>query len=434
MLLPLTLSLLCAIAGYLKPVSGFCLFLLFNTGLSGLFDKAGLVVPQLGPLQPGTLACVMAIISLLLKKRYKAMKPRRTRYILFLLWIFTGIILFSRIMELGNIFTTKIIWQIFECLLWAPLFMIFQQMESSQFDQCKKAVIIFSAITAGITLLIVATGSYYLYDIFATRSEDLTQKSFMSARIIVHGLWAIVPLGMWFCLMELFKEHKKNHTLLYGAMAMLIALSVIVNLTRFMLLGLVTNILFIVVTAFFVLPRHISKRISKFGLIIVIFAVATGFGSEALHSGWIGRYEETLAGGSIEGRILRNEYLFNKLSKELPLLGNKDYWSEEAEKSLIIGDPHTVLTVWTSYGLIATLTFAVLMLTVFIRLLKIYVSRGRYTQESIYEWVFLCALYIQFQWTMIAGDYLFTVTVFVLSLFLANVDRLATRTTGGTQS
>jgi hypothetical protein len=434
MIIPIITSFVCGSIGYFKPIAGFALFLLFNTGLSGTFEKIGLADPGLGPLQPGTLAYVMAIVALLLKKREESMRPKETSYFLFILLLFTGITLFSRITELGTIFTTKILWQIFYCLLWAPLFIAFQRMDTAQLDQCKKIVVIFTAITAGITLLIAATGSYFLYDMFATRSEDLTSRTFMSARIIVHGLWTFVPLGMWFCLMEFFKEHKhKKDSLLYGGITILIILAVVINLTRFMLLGMVTSIMFIMVTSYFVLPRHISIRINIISLILLILSATAALSSETLYFGWLGRYEEALAGGSIEGRIIRNEYVFSRLSNESSLLGNKDYWSYEVEQSLIVGDPHTFLSVWASYGLIAALTFAALMIAVFIALLKIYVSRGHYTRQSIYEWLFLCALYIQFHWSMISGDYLFEVTAFVLSLFLANVDRLATRRTEGTQ-
>jgi len=417
----------CCAIGYFKPVAGFAIFLLFNTGLGGAFDKYGITTIELGPLQPGTLAYAMAIITLLQKKRVVSNKINIINYILVLLFIFTGIILLSRIIELGTFLTTKILWQMMECLLWAPLYMAFQRMHTVQFNQCKKIVIIFSTITAGISLLISVTGSHYLYDIFSTRSEDLTQKTFMSARIIVHGLWLIVPMGMWFCLMEQFKQHKKNNFIIYSVMAIIIASSIIVNLTRFMLFGLVTNVVFIILASLFLIPTLISKRILKFALFLIILSTITVFSSDDIRLGWIGRYEESVEGGSIEGRIIRNEYLISRLTNELPLFGNKDYWSQEAERSFIVGDPHTVLTVWTSYGLIAALTFAALIIVVFIKLLQFYMSRKQYIQKSAYDWVFLCAMYIQFHWMMVAGDYLFTVTAFVFVLFLANIDRIYMR-------
>lgn len=426
MLIPITISMLCGAIGYFKPIAGFGLFLLFNTGLGGVFDKIGLVDPKLGPLQPGTLAYVMAIFSMLLRKKSNPIYRIKPSFLLFTLGVFTGMALFSRIVELGSLFTTKIIWEIFYCLLWAPLFMAFQKMDRSQLHLCRRFVIFASGITAFVTILTVITGSQFLYDLLATRSEDIMKKDFIEARIIVHGLWTFMPLGIWFCFMELFKDMKKSKydNLLYGTIAIVIVLSVIINLTRFMLLGLVSGMAFSVVAAFFVLPKHISRKIYMFAGIAAILGAILVVRSEGVYYGWEARYREAQIGGSIEGRLIRNEYVFSRLLWDFPLLGNKDYWSEEAQISRLTGDPHTFLNIWTSYGAIASLTFIFLTVVVFFKLMKIYILRKRYRTEIIYEWVFLVGFYIQFQWTMISGDYLFEVTVFLLIIFLADVDRL----------
>jgi hypothetical protein len=426
MLTPIMISLLCGTIGYIKPATGFGLFFLFNTGLGGGFEEIGLIDPKLGPFQAGNLAYATAIFSLLLRKASNPNNRIKPSLLLFLLLVFTGLALFSRSMELGTIFTTKIIWEIFYCLLWAPLFMALQKMDRVELYLCRRFLIFMSGITALIAILITMTGSQYLYDLFATRSEDLMQKDFIQGRIIVHGLWTFMPLGLWFCLMELFKEQKgrKGNTFLYGPMAMVVILAIAINLTRFMLLALLSGIAFILIAAFFILPRHISRKIYKFTGVLIIFLIIVILGSEGIYSGWMGRYQEARLPWWQQGRIIRNEYVFTRLVNELPLLGNKDYWSEEARISLITGDPHTFLNIWTSYGLIASLTFAVIMAVVFVSLVKIFILRKRCTGEVIYEWLFLFAFYIQLHWLMVSGDYLYEVTVFILILFLAEVNRL----------
>jgi len=426
MLIPITISMVCSAIGYFKPVVGFGLFLLFNTGLGGAFDKIGLVDPKLGPLQPGALAYAMAIVSVLFQKRGNHNYRIKPGLVLFVLWVFTGMALLSRIVELGSLLTSRIIWEIFYCLLWAPLFMAFQKMDRSQLDLCKAVVIFASGVTAVIAILIAITGSEFLYDLLATRSEDLTKKEFIQARIIVHGLWTFMPLGIWFCFMELFKDGTKSalRSYLYGAAAITIVLAVVVNLTRFMLLGLVSGMGFTLVAASFSLPKHISLKIYKFTGIVTILGIVLLSRSEGIFYGWEARFWEAQMGGSLEGRIIRNEYVFARLLSEFPLLGNKDYWSIEAQISKLTGDPHTFLSIWTSYGAIASLTFVVLTVVVFFKLMKIYILRKSYKKEAIYEWVFLVAFYIQFNWTMISGDYLFEVTVFLFIFFLAELNRL----------
>ena len=342
------------------------------------------------------------------------------------MWIFTIFALLSRMLELKTILSSRLIWEIAYLFLWAPLYMALERMNDEEWSLCKKYIILASGLTAFIALLIVISGNYILYDIFATRSEDLTRTTFFSARIVVYGLWTFMPLGIWFCLMEISKSNEKN-TRLYQIMAVIIFSIILINLTRSILLGFLNGLAFVVFGTICNLPRRIPKRILKFTVIIFIISLIFILFSSEFYMSWLGRYEEAKSGGSIEGRIIRNAYVFTKLTKELPFFGNKDYWSLEAFTSYIAGDPHTFLNVWTSYGLIACLIFVGIITISFFRLVKIYFLRKRLSLDSFYKYLFLAGLYIQFHWMMLSGDYLIDLTVFLLIFFFVDLKRLESK-------
>ncbi len=367
----------------------------------------------------------MAIVSLLSRKKYKTIVSQKPDLTLLLLWIFTFVLFISRTVELGSLMTTKLIWEMTYIILWAPLYMALERMDDYEIKNTKKFIVIASGVTASIALLIVITGSYNLYDLFANRSEDLMRKSFLGGRIVVYGLWTFMPLGLWFCLSELLcKNNTRKEHLLYLAIAIAIFFVIVINLTRSLFLGFLTGLFFLVISAKFNFPKYLSNKINKFTIAIFLIGLVFILSSGTIYTSWLERYEEAQSGGSIQGRLIRISYVLDRLIKDMPIFGNKDYWSSEAQTSLIVGDPHTFINVWTSYGLIASILFVSMITIVFIRLIKIYLYRKQFRKDSIINWAFLFGFYIQFHWMMLFGDYLIDLTVFLLILFLVELKRV----------
>jgi hypothetical protein len=424
------LAIISAFTGFCWPLAGFAIFFLFDSGAGGLLEKIGFLDPSLGPLQAGAVGYASAIISLFLRKSLDQVKPQQWTSITILMWVLTIIMITSRSVELGQ-FSTRLVWEVFYCLLWAPLFISIHKLDDKERSYLKKIVIIMSGLTAFITVLIVATDSHYLYDIFVIRSEVLEYKQrLQSARIIVHGLWTFMPLGFWFCMRELTLEHNmpKNEMYLNYSIIIFIISAIMTNLTRFLLISLVTGAIYLFITGLIFLQKEKKIKMVKVTGLLLLILLGSFIIFPEIYVGWMGRYYEAEMGGSIESRIIRNEYMYERLSSELHIFGAKDYWTYEVLSSLIVGDPHTILTIWGSYGTLASISFCLLLIVAFVKLMRIFIKRKRYSHDVIYNAIFLGAIYLQWHWMMMQGDYLLSITVFVIIFFYYELDKIGQNT------
>ena len=423
-MIPVLISLFSAVISFRKPICGFAIFLLFNTGAVGFFQEIGILSEKLGPLQPGNIACVVAVVVLFMKKSSNENVLQHQSAIKIIIWVFTVLILFSRLVELEG--QSKIIWEVIYSFLWAPLFMAFLKLNPSQRYLCKKLIIFMSALTAFFTVLIVVTGSSYLYDTLSIRADELAirQFGFTTARVTIPGVWTVMPFGFWFCMRELFTQQRRSWrgTMLYGSALGLMFIAVLLNLTRSLLLGMGFSFLFVIISTAFFLPRQKKVRLIVLSVLLIVGLWTTGL-IEGLQYAWKSRFMELQLGGSATARVERSKFMLNFLSHDLSLLGHKDLSVDQYYP--FVGDPHTFITVWWNYGLIASLAFVALIIVVFVKLARILMLRKYYPEEVLTGAIFLMAVYFQFHWMMASGDYLFEGTVFPLIFFMAEVAQLS---------
>jgi hypothetical protein len=412
-------SLIAAMLGFLRPVWGFAIFLLGQTGGVGLFEELGILGTKLGPSRPDNMALIGAITALWLTKKNNVNSLKGKNAIGILLWFFTIMIFISRIAEVGIEDTWIIIKSAFYCLLYAPLFVAIGKLSEKERSSLRNTIIIVSVFTATLCVLTVVTGSYYLYDMLTRREDYDLPSDFISARLTIAGVWYVVPLGFWLSLRELLLSRNllRFKSLLYFSAASIMVISFLLNMSRGTILALITG-LFAMVT----LSTLLSSKVKKIRILIITFvlfisALYAGFKFEGLYYYLGQRFSEGIESPSIIARQEKNELMMESLFSELPVLGHKD----DLRNRIIRGDPHTFIQIWWDYGLLAALSFVAIITISFWSMIKTLKSHWNLSEETLKTAIILMAFYLGLQLALISGYYLHLDAVFVLTFFFSEV-------------
>lgn len=411
-------SILAAATGFLRPLWGFGIFFLANSGAVGFFEKMGILGGQLGPFRPENMAYISAIAGLLLRKKGKAASFLRGGAIEIFLWIITIMILLSRTLETNSMII--IIKTGAYCLLWAPLFVALQKLDPSERLKFHKLIIAFSTLTAFLTVLTVVSGSNYLYQILSIyrfgQVQEIKPDEFIMARVTLPGLWSLTYLGFWFSIKELIGQKKSRvATFLYsGALAFMI-LAFLFNMTRTIIMGIASGLFIVVVLGMLFLTKIKRSRIFLLSAFIFITTFYALQHFEGLSTGYQERFGQVTE--ALSAKIDKNEYMLGILTDELPLIGHKD----DNRASFVPGDPHTFVRIWWDYGLIVSLSLVAIFFIAFLKLLKIIRWHKKYAREILTTTLCLIAFWLQFQFEMMSGYYLFPEPLFVFTVFLAEI-------------
>ncbi len=307
----------------------------------------------------------------------------------------------------------------------------FRRLKPHQRTTLKQIIIMFSVITAALTVLIIITGSDFLYTLLSIermKGISAAPVDYISARVTLPGLWTIMPFGFWFCMHELVRGRRpsKKRVLVFGFGAGIMATALLMNFSRNLLLGFVTGFLFALILISFLMDFQVKNRM----LILSAFLISVFFlillqSSDVLDI-WSTRFQEGLGGSSIEGRVDRNLYMLDLLLDRFPIMGSE----ELVTYSLVHGpraDQHTMMTVWSRFGSVGLAAFLGIILMILLKLVHIIRHKAMYHPESILAAVFMLANYIQFHGSMVSGDLLRGDTVFVLIFFISEIEFYASR-------
>ncbi len=373
------------IIGYLtwrNPIFGILFYFLANTGVSG-FLKMYHISDNLMILKIDNPSLILFFALYLILIRHRENNYSRWRYNLISLLLSLISISFAINFIYNARYLNSNYGSILNIFWWFPLYIGYIRLPYNKRDQIESAIVFSAIITGLLSIYIVLFHNLYLLNLLGTlTSPEEGTSNLIASRIIVNGVWSVIPTAYWFCLSKAFDTHDKYNIYTFGLFVMAFAtiLTVTRNTTATMIGGtLFTYILVLVYSSAYNRMRVIITIFVLFLLCVLLLV----FNPSNLIGPWLyrinGKNGELFH--SSDMRIIRDDWMLRRLMRSNAIfhgMNNPDSGWEETRASA-----DGFIMMWWEDGLMCSIALLLVRIIVTYKLIRLLFKSGNTTRQNI---------------------------------------------------